>query len=303
MRETSASSTETGFSLELPLREWAYVHTELGWIYDHEVPARYRDARIDPSRGGYSAWLIRRGTVKVETSLGSRLEAGPGKWLLVPAGGIRQQFTEDARILSLHFQCRWPSGESIFSGEEGLVVAGTAYPALERLGVRLERVVRRKFPTAETGLFSRHADFEAYALIDALFRQWLATWFRAQRESGAKVTRLSADDDRLLRAVRCLNGAPLSKGLPREALRLESGLGDAQLNRLFLAEYGSTLTKPWEQRRRNTAKSYLETSTMPIKEIAFNLGFRTDSHFVLRFKPRTGLRPKHYRQGHREIRG
>lgn len=288
---------------QLPLREWAYIHTQLHWIYDHEVPAQHRDRPVNKQREGYSAWFLRQGKVVVETADGETYKAGPGDWLFVPTEKIHQRFSKDARILSLHFLCQWPSGENILSGAAGLALRGSEYPALERKAARLERLVRHYVPGAETHYASLFSDYEHFLAFHTLFLQWLALWFKAQKAHGRGLSRLAADDDRLLRAVRCLNTAPLDSPLPHETLQTVSGLSEAHLNRLFVAEYGFTIRKSWDRRRLSFAKTCLETSRMPVKEVAYNLGFRSDSHFMKWFKERTGKRPKEYRQSHRSSSG
>ncbi len=285
----------------LPLREWAYIHTQLHWIYDHEVPARHRDRPVDKQHEGYSAWFLRRGGVVVESASGEKLKAGPGQWLFVPTERIHQRFSHDARILSLRFLCQWPSGENILSGPAGMVLDGSEMPALERRAVQLERLVRRHLPNAETHYASRFSDYEHFLAFHTMFLQWLSLWFKAQKAHGTGLSRLAADDDRLLQAMRCLNTAPLDSPLPYETLRRVSGLGEAHLNRLFVAEYGLTVRKMWDRRRLNFARTCLETTRMPVKEVAYNLGFRSDSHFMKWFKEHTGFRPKEYRQHHRQI--
>lgn len=281
------------------MREWAYLHSGLEWIYDHDVPADYRDRAVNKEKGGYWAWFIRKGRAWVVTRSGKRYEAGPGMWLLVPTEQLTQHFSGDAHILSVHFLCQWPSGENILASGGGLVLDGGDYPALERRATQLERMVRRHIPDADRHYYSRFSDYEQFLSFHILFQQWLVIWFKAQKEHGADVSRLLSNDDRLLRAMRCLNNAPLSDGLPHETLHRETGLSEAHLNRMFLAEYGMTVRKCWEQRRLNAAKSHLETSLTPIKEVAYTLGFRSDSHFMMWFKQHTGKRPKEYRQSHR----
>lgn len=285
----------------LPLREWAFIHTQLDWVYDHEVPQEHRNRYSDKRTGGYSAWYIRTGTARIETEAGKVYEAGPGMWLMVPTEKLHQRFSADARILSLHFLCQWPSGENVLSGGDGQIVSGAKYPALERKAVRLERLVRRHVPGAETRYSSFFSDYEHFLTFHTVFLQWLALWFKVQKASGVGLSRLSADDDRLLRAVQCLNNSPLNNPLPHQMLEKASGLSEAHLNRLFVKEYGLTIRGSWDRRRLNFAKTCLETSQMPVKEVAYSLGFKSDSHFMKWFKLRTGRRPKHYRQSHRSI--
>lgn len=286
---------------DLPLREWACIHSQLDWIYDHEVPAAYRDRWIDKSQGGYSAWFLREGRVRVETVSGRTLEAGRGQWLFAPNEPLHQQFSDEARILSLHFLCQWPSGENILSETGGLVVEGKQFPLLEHKAVQLERMVRRHVPGAERQYASRFLDLDTFLAFHTLFLRWLRQWFRVFKSRGAGLSRLAADDDRLLRAVRCLNTAPLSDPLPHALLTQSSGLSAAHLNRLFVTEYGLTIRKSWDNRRLAFARTCLETSRMPVKEIAYNLGFKSDSHFMMWFKKHTGKRPKEYRQTHRSF--
>lgn len=285
----------------LPMREWAYLRSQLEWIYDHEVLAAYRNQEANKERGGYWAWYLRRGSATVFTSSGRRYDAGPGMWVFVPTERITQRFSDDAHILSLHFLCQWPSGENILSGSGGLVFEGSAHPSLERKATRLERMVRRSLPDADRRYYSCFSDYEQFLSLHVLFQQWLIDWFTIQKANGADFSRLLTKDDRLLRAMRCLNMAPLREGLPQKALLKETGLGAAQLNRMFAAEYGMTVRKCWEQRRLKAAQSHLETSLMPVKEVAYSLGFRSDSHFMMWFKQRTGKRPKEYRQRHRSL--
>jgi len=281
----------------LPLREWAGIHTELDWIYDHEVPAAYQNRTINKGQGGYSAWFLREGHVRVETTSGQALEAGPQQWMFVPTENLHQRFTKDARILSLHFLCQWPFGENILSETRGLVIAGADFPLLEHKAVQLERMVRRHAPGVERHYASHFSDFDKFLAFHTLFLRWLRQWFRVQKSHGAGLFRLGAKDDRLLRAVRCLNTSPLSSPLPQASLEKSSGLSGTHLNRLFVAEYGLTIRKSWDNRRLNFARSCLETSRMPVKEVAYRLGFKSDSHFMMWFKKHTGKRPKEYRKG------
>ncbi len=113
---------------------------------------------------------------------------------------------------------------------------------------------------------------------------------------GFRVAGHKPGDDRLLNAVRCLNGVPLDRPLPSEWLRNETRLGEAHLNRLFLQVHNVTLRKYWERRKLESAKVKLESTCMPIMEIAYRLAFRSDSHFVIWFRRHTGQRPGEYRR-------
>jgi AraC-like DNA-binding protein len=286
---------------QVPLREWASIHTELHWIYDHEVPERYLNYRVEGPQSENRAWLINSGSARVITASGETSYAGPGTWLFPPRESFRQQFSAGAQILSIHFLCMWPSGEGLFSGRECVVVESRKHPALERRARQLEHMARKYLPEAGTRYYERLADYSRFLSLHTLFLKWLMIWVEVQKQAGIGFTRLSAGDDRVMRAIRCLNNAPLREGYPRDALMRETGLSEAHLNRLFYAEFGMTTAKCWEKRRLLDAKRYLETSHIPIKEIAYSLGFRSDSHFMLWFKKATGKRPTEYRKVHRTL--
>jgi AraC-like DNA-binding protein len=285
---------------QLPLREWACVHAELEWIYDQEVAPQYRDWTSRGQRRGYWAWYVRSGQARVVTGDGVVSQAEAGMWLFPPNEPLRQVFAPGTRILSVHFACQWPSGENMLAEGGGLVVSGARFPQLLRRAEQLERVVRRHFPEPDTRYYSRFADYEHFLEFQALFLRWLAVWLKARKVLGAQAGRMAGGDDRVLRAVRTLNNAALNAGFPKADLESETGLGEAHLGRLFFAEYAVSPRKYWEHRRLRHARASLETSSAPVKEIAYSLGFRSDAHFVVWFRDRVGQRPKEYRVMHRE---
>lgn len=286
-------------SPQIPLREWAAIHMELLWIYDHQVPPKYLDWEVEGQRKIYRAWLMRRGTVRVSLPGGTSAQAKAGFWVFPPRGDFHQQFSRDARILSINFFCEWPSGEGLVSATTPVVLEKSRYPALEHRAHQLERVVRRQFPEPNTRHFEHLSDARHFLAFQTHFLQWIAIWLEVQGATGAVFTKHACGDDRVVQAVRSLNTAPIGAGYPRETLLRETRLSEAHLNRLFLAAYGITTRRSWESRRLNEARRCLEASRLPIKEIAFRLGFRADAHFTTWFKKLTGKRPNEYRKTHR----
>jgi AraC-like DNA-binding protein len=283
----------------LPLHEWASLRTELIWIYDREVRVQHQQGQGVPLPG-YRAWLIRRGTVSIATRART-YSAGPGTWVMPPYHSTDIDFSRNASILSIHFLCQWPSGENILASREGISFKAEKYPALERGAKKLERMLRRQFPTAdkrEQIYTHQSSDYGSFLRWQELFFRWLATWFHVQTDLGARLTRLTSGDSRPFQAARCLNEAPLDRKFPVERLQQETGLGLMRLNQLFFTEFGMTTRKYWDRRRLELAKQCLETSRMPIKEISYRLGFRSDSHFVIWFRRLTGSRAGDYRRAY-----
>lgn len=281
---------------QIPVREWAYVHTELQWIYDHEVFAEYR-ARVIDDEGAYAAWFVRAGRAVVETDAGERWSARPGQWLLVPKTKYFQRFSSDACILSVHFVCEWPSGEPILAGNGGMVVDGRECPEMETRAAALEKLVRSHTPVAGARYHSYFCGYPHFLEAHSQFLHWLGHWFTVQLSHGSEASRFAVRNDRVWQALRVLNSAPLHRPLPYKDLQRQTGLSVAHLNRLVLAERGTSLRKIWDHRRLKQARSLLETSGVPIKEIAYGLGFLSDSHFTKWFKRHVGDNPRAYREG------
>ncbi len=79
------------------------------------------------------------------------------------------------------------------------------------------------------------------------------------------------------------------------ALTLGCGLSPGHTSRLFVAQFGLTPHEYREQRRINAARRLLRGSSAPVKEIAFDLGFKQSTHFSAWFRERTGAFPRAFR--------
>ena len=280
----------TGFP-QLPLHEWACLRTELQWIYDHSVQPGSRKQMNNRTSGNW-VWYLRQGRATV-TAASTTHHLKPGMWLFLPEGESHHLFSPDAHVLSIHFHFEWPSGENVIRCREGLLFNGADYPKLLQRAVHLERVVSRFFIKGTHYAFQTRqpTDGLIFLRFQALFLTWLEIWIDIHLRNNAEFTRLRSGDDRPLRAARCLNASPLDQGFPRLALLAETGLSEVHLNRLFLNEFGLSPRKCWDKRRLEFAKNCLETSLMPVKEISYLLGFRSDAHFAVWFRRLTGQRP------------
>lgn len=289
---TAASANRTYLSLH----EWACIRTELIWIYQHPPLNRGNAVKHNHVKGNW-AWFFVQGHGWTESESGT-LKATRGQWLFPPRENVRQFFSEDSVIISVHFDCNWPSGQDVIASPEGLVVSGDRFPELLRAAVALEELVREHFPgddEAHKRQAAQSSDFELFLRFQSRFLCWLAVWFRVRLDCGARLSRLQAGDDRTLKAVRCLNEAPLDRSFPRSRLQTETGLSVVHLNRIFLRAYGLTPRKYWERRQLDFTRLCLETSNIPVKEIAYRTGFRSVSHFVVWFRRLAGHSPSQYR--------
>lgn len=176
------------------------------------------------------------------------------------------------------------------------VVAGNRFPSLLTSANRLRRAVQGDLPHSTTQYSRQFSGFGEFLRLKSLFLAWLGEWFQARRQSGAEVSVQRANDDRILLAVRLLNEAPVDQGFPKAQIEKTTGLGEAHLNRLFIRSLNLTTRSYWNLRRLDFAKNCLGTSRVPIKEVSYRLGFRSDSHFVVWFHRLTGARPTAFRE-------
>ncbi|MFA7344193.1 MAG: helix-turn-helix transcriptional regulator [Terrimicrobiaceae bacterium] len=278
---------------QTPLYRWASLRTELLWALDGPVAPESRNV-VSDHRVGYWIWLLRKGHVHVETDDGS-WKAVPGQWMVSPQGRIRQSFSDDARILSVHFRCQWPTGENLFAGRDAVVRGARDFPRLERSAAGVCRIVQRHFPRVRIELSEQQIDYPVFLRLELRFRQLLIDFYELMTLAGRTLAQGGTSDERLVRAARLLHETPLVEAFPARQLQHETGLGRAHLDRLYWREFGATTREYWERLRHDAARRSLESTHLSIKEIGHQLGFKQASHFTKWFQQRTGVIPTAYR--------
>ncbi len=284
--------------LRLSSHEWASLHTELVWIYDSVVAPEYRHVRVNTGTTGYWARYVRAGSVTLTDTTGRVIKAAPGRWLIGPRGKGTLDVGETAHLLSIHFLCQWPTGDNFF-GETGVIAfADDAFPRLRKQAEQLERAVRRQHPDAQVGYARAQAVYPDFLRQQGLFVGWLATWCEALAALGCNPAYGGSGDERLTRVVRRLNEAPLARSFPRELLIAEAKLSAGQLDLRFQQAFGLSPWRYWERRRLEHAKRRLLHEETAVKQVAYELGFRSDAHFVAWFRKLAGDSPGRYRALH-----
>lgn len=275
------------------LHQWSSLHSELLWTYDGIVAPQSRIG-LNDHRFGYWVWLLRQGSVQL--TMGRRvMKAQAGHWIVSPHGMVKQEFSANARILSVHFKCQWPTGENLFSGADGLIVEARQFPRLERSGSALQRLVQRHFPGVRQRLLLQSAEYSRFLRFQQLFQQWLIEFSHAMTQKGFLFAHIGECDSRLLRAAQCFHETPLDSPFPEKQLKAHTGLSRIHLDRLYWKQFGVTTREYWDNLREQSAKRYLETTLLSIKEVGYMLGFKQASHFSKWFHNRTKLTPKTHR--------
>ena len=87
----------------------------------------------------------------------------------------------------------------------------------------------------------------------------------------------------------------ISSMIKSEDVAKECCLSVKQLGRVFKSEMGISVSEYIKRVRLNNAKSLLLTTDLSIKEIAFSVGFESQSSFMAFFKNRLGISPGTFR--------
>lgn len=275
-----------------PIAEWSSLHAHLIWVYDGPVALQGRSGTV--TAFDLTAWLIRAGRVTVR--MGShRWTARAGEWLFPPPGERAQQFSANARLLSLRFRAKWPTGEDLLPIDVGLRIAAKRRPELLAAAEPLARLVRDRFHEPETDLEQVPATLADYLRLQTLFSRWFEVVITVLTAEGLKPARTGRIDPRLLAAVRQLDRQPLAKPIAETDLARSVGVSVSQLNRLFLRQFGVTSRGYFDNRRHRHAISELQDSTRVAKEIAGHLGFSSLPHFSAWFRRKQGISPREFR--------
>lgn len=280
-------------SLSTTLHQWFTLRNELYWVYRGQVVSAAIDLVSDHTQG-YWMWLLEAGSVEISTK-NRRLTARAGQWVLSPNGVVHQKFSPDARLISVHFACQWPTGENLFVENDGGVFAEKDFPRLRRSATSLHRLGAKYFPGEKAEMFDREASYRVFLRFQLAFQQWLADFADAMLASDHTLAVSGRLDDRINTAITLLHNTAPSAGFPETLVTARVNLGRRQLDRLFIDALGISTREYWDRLREQAATRLIKDSRQPAKQIAYSLGFRQASHFTKWFTQRTGRTPSAFR--------
>ena len=107
-------------------------------------------------------------------------------------------------------------------------------------------------------------------------------------------TMAQLDDARLRRAVEYIRDH-LAEDLSLDAIAAEAGMGTDRFARAFKAALGKSPLQFVISERMAAAQVLLSTTTLPIVEIAYRVGYEDTSRFTAHFKARLGITPGRFR--------
>ncbi len=276
------------------MEDWLSLRPAVIHIYRGAVPEE--GANTAAARGGnHFAWLLERGSATV-WSRGAATTAKAGEWLIADPGERYQLFTPDARIVSIHFQAKWPDGCQLFEEGLSLVLPSAEHPRLKQAALTLLRAMRGILPQAPAQIRATPLPVASYLEMQHLGLGFIATLAQALTGAGLIPSRAGRSDPRLLALWRELDRWPLHLPLDLARLAQQVGMGQDRLVRFFQQACGSTPRRYLEHRRLDFARRLIGHTAQPIKAIAFDLGFPAPADFTAWFKRMEGVAPNLYRQ-------
>ncbi|MDQ8193022.1 helix-turn-helix domain-containing protein [Coraliomargarita sp. SDUM461004] len=285
-----------------PYKEWLYLNTRLFWVYDGLVdPYALNTERYISN---YAVWYIQQGSVVVDVE-GKVISACAGEWVFLRPGLRRQKFTENAEIISVHFQASWPNGRNLFEDGLSLVVKGEDFPYLEKYAERLLDSYRRRISVEEqehivwTNI--EQINQQEFTLSDFLrfqkpFSDWLSAFERCLTANGLIPTRISDLHQSVLRGIQLIEAMPKHQPFRREELAAKLGMSASNADRLFQKYEGKSMFQVYDENRLRYARDQLSLAVVSVKSLAFEIGFHDLSNFSRWFKRLSGYSPREYKK-------
>lgn len=269
-----------------PREQWQQLQVRLLILYDQEVSKTYRGKEFQVASPNWTFWLLRQGSVCLRPPVGREIRADAGEGVLIPPDYHRvQYFSDDSRMLSLHFTATWPGNRRVYEMPGPLVRPLKVWPELE--------------PVARDWLAARDCQengLESFARLEACRFNWLAAWSRIMAREGIPLLPLLELDPRVEAVVNFLNTLDYQAEIPYGELCRLGGLSRVHLDRLFLQQVGRTPRRHLDDRCLQRASSLLLTTRLPVKTICYQLGFQTTAHFTNWFRRQAGCSPVTFRR-------
>ncbi|WOO43271.1 helix-turn-helix transcriptional regulator [Rubellicoccus peritrichatus] len=280
------------------MSDWAHLKTELYWVYEGKVRPQYLTLTPKEYPDNHPAYLIRKGSVLVETDFGT-ITADEGHWVLPGDAIKRRDFSEDAEILSIRFAIEWPDGKPCLDWDVALSFPSADFPKLEEKAIHMLDAIEEIMPEANTRFRFSRGNLGDHLRIRERFIAWLGCLVEISETLNASSPRLEHMDERVFEAARLIDRHPLDLEFVEKELADAVHLSISQLDRLFTKEFGQTPKQYLDQRRMQTATAQLQTSSIPVKQLSYNLGFNSLSYFSRWFRSKTGLSPREYREANK----
>lgn len=249
-------------------------------------------------QGRIAAWRLIGGRATFRLSSGHR-RVKAGQWIFPGTGTGERVFSDGAEFLSVRFHAQWPGGETLFDHREPIMFGPEEGRALDEAGFALADFVQGNLcangfhlPAAPTGL-------DHYLTLQTRFDQWMRAYVESMTGSGRAPRQAPQVDARIQEATRLME-ARLRAGvvMTEAAVARAAGLSLSQFKRLFGRDLKKT-PKHWlDDLRYELACDRLGETARTVKQIGYELGFRSPNHFSSWFARRHGGPPGRLARDH-----
>ncbi|MFH1500230.1 MAG: AraC family transcriptional regulator [Verrucomicrobiota bacterium] len=275
---------------DLPVDKWDRLRRELVWIRRAAIEKSNQSLSYQP-QGRIAAWRLIHGRATFRLSSGlSRVKAG--QWIFPGTGTGDRTFSDDAEIISLRFHLEWPGGENLFDHRKPIIVGGRETHDLDRAGFALVDFVQANLTPSGFHLPWAATNLDRYLTLQTHFERWLRAYVELMTGSGQAPGPAPHGDPRIQEAVRLMESR-LRAGevLTENDAARGVGLSLSQFKRLFARDLKKT-PKAWlDDLRYELACDRLGETGQTVKEIGYELGFRSPNHFSAWFSQRRGCPP------------
>lgn len=141
------------------------------------------------------------------------------------------------------------------------------------------------------------------AVVGAMMKQIMLLLLRSHlmREGSDSPLYPELADERLVRAVSAMIATPKA-GHTLESLARIAGMSRSRFGHHFEAAYGKSPMHFLQHERLEKAARMLQTTALPIKSVASEVGYASRSHFSRTFRSKFGVDPSQFREQHRRDR-
>ncbi|MDA3873157.1 MAG: AraC family transcriptional regulator [Kiritimatiellae bacterium] len=251
-------------------------------------PASLHSERISPDY--ISIWLIHRGSVEVSTGT-HRLCACAGQGMIVGPGPRGQEFSRDIDFHSFSFFANWPDGKSLLGSGLPCFFDLSGRSLIQRLD-RMNTLFESFSPQHGFFSFQESVSLKQYLLIQQEFQGILLELLPILERNGIQVTERKELDARVIRAIDYMEHPPNpSEPVTLAALAKSCGVSPSHLDRLFRNELGNSPMAWYQNHRFLRARYLLHLGEMPLKQVGYELGFKSIAHFSSWYKKQAGHPP------------
>lgn len=225
-------------------------------------------------------------------------QAENGQWIACQPGERFQNFSDSARILSIHLLVESPANAAAWIGRPLVTLEADATLERRARSLRDTGVLRRLKASGKLTPQSEPATFAEMIALQQATTSFFSRLLELLESAGMRYDAPLIRDPRVRDTRQRLASAGLREKFSRESVASHCGLSAAQLDRLWRQELGLTPAQYWNRRRVETACALLQGDGHSIKEVAYETGFDHPSQFSFWFAQNLKESPRKFRARH-----